>query len=508
MLREPDPEWAPLYYTKPGRANATTRGEDIADFARTTMKANRGFKQGEPLELTPWQQWAIDGLLEEKPNGLLKNRRGLIGIPRKNGKSMLGAIIALEALFYGTRGREIYSAAGDRKQARIVFKRASDEVKASPILSRELKVYKDVIENKKTGATYQPLSADGQRAQGLAPYLVIADELHVWTTPRTRDLWAALSEGSGDQEESLVLAITTAGSNLESLLGELYRHGKDIAEGKIKDDSFFFAWWGAPDGADIFDRKTWEQANPNLQEGLYDYEDLEASMSSGASTNIAEFKRYRLNQWVQTAGEQFLPPYFWERIENKEKKLEEGERIVIGFDGSLSEDSTGIVAIGVDTGTIQVIKAWHKDLNDPNWTVNREEVDAEMRELLSGKAGYNVLRVYGDDSYFQTDFAQWATDFYPRVQKIPQSISRMLPMTQEFKADIAAEELTHSGQADLSEHVLNAVEGTSGLVKKERRGSSKKIDLLVCSILANGARRAIKKEESRKPAKKRAIVAY
>ena len=105
--------------------------------------------------LRRWQGTLIDDLYELRSvEGLRRYRRGLIGLPRKNGKSALGSGIALYGLF-DEPGAEVYSCGGDKEQARIVFGEARRSVEASPILSEHLKVYKDAIEFPEGHAVYR-----------------------------------------------------------------------------------------------------------------------------------------------------------------------------------------------------------------------------------------------------------------------------------------------------------------------------------------------------------------
>jgi len=84
------------------------------------------------LILTGWQRNLLVDLYERRPDGLLRYRRSLIGMARKNGKSLLGSLIALYGLIEGEPGAEVYSAAGDRQQARVVFNEAKWQISQSP----------------------------------------------------------------------------------------------------------------------------------------------------------------------------------------------------------------------------------------------------------------------------------------------------------------------------------------------------------------------------------------
>lgn len=485
-------------------ASNNTRGQDITDFASVLLKASRGFKAGEPLEFTAWQRWLMDSLLEtNSETGLLRYRRAVIGLPRKNGKSLLGTALALEHLIYGQTGGQIYSAAADRQQAKIVFGEARSQVMDNPALSKIIKVYRDALEYPATGSIYRALSADAMRAHGLAPSLVVADELHAWPSSagnkRGDELWEALTQGSADRPESLVVGITTAGGNTDTLLGRLYEHGKKVAAGEIDDPQFGFWWWEAGQEADPTDPESWKVANPNLAEGLLDQGDFEAAIASAGSAGFAGFQRYRLNQWVRMAGEDFISPHHWQEAK-REESIPLGARICAGFDGSVSGDATGLVAIDVETGVLKVLAVWEPDISDPEWTVSRDDVNAAIEKMFED---YKVEMLWCDPSFYEPDVLAWSQAHKRKVERIPPTNHRIAPMAQQFIADLVAKEIGHDGDPRLQRHVLNAVATDAGSFRKEKKSSPRKIDLLACAVLANGARQSIL---DRQPKNRKAIV--
>ncbi|HLP97609.1 MAG TPA: terminase large subunit [Sideroxyarcus sp.] len=496
-LPKADPVWAPAW-SVPSLSD-TTRGPDVSDFAALTMRASRGFKVGEPLEFTAWQSWLIDRLLETDPaTGLLRFRRAVILLPRKNGKSLLGTALALEHLMYGPQGAQVYSAAADRQQAKIVFGEARQQVLNNPVLAKHVKVYRDALEVPAKGSVYRALSADAARAHGLGPSLVVADELHAWPSSasnhRGDELWDALTTGSADRPESLVVAITTAGGNTDTLLGRLYEHGKRVAAGEIDDPQFGFWSWEASQEDDPTDPEIWRRANPNLAEGLLDLGDFEAAIAAAGSAGFAGFQRFRLNQWVRLAGEDFMSPHFWAAVK-RDETIPAGATVVAGFDGSFSGDATGIVIQDVETGTLAVHAVWEPDLNDPEWTVDRADVNAAIERLFET---YDVRMLWCDPSFYEPDVAEWAKRWRRRVERIPPTNNRVAPMAQQFLADIIAGEIGHDGDPRLQRHVLNAVATEAGSFKKEKRMSPRKVDLLACAVLANGARQAVKDRPKKK----------
>lgn len=502
VLPPPDQAWTPAFAVP--SLSETTRGPDVADFAVTLLKASRGFKAGQPLEFTAWQSWLVNRLLETDPNtNLLRYRRALIGLPRKNGKSLLGTSLALEHLIHGPQGAQVYSAAADRAQARIVFGEARNQVINSPTLSRVIKVYRDALELPARGAVYRALSADAMRAHGLAPSLVIADEVHAWPSSpsnhRGDELWEALTTGSADRPESLIVAITTAGGNTDTLLGRLYEYGKRIAAGEIEDPAFGFWWWEAAADADPTDPEVWRLANPNLAEGLLDTGDFEAAIAEAGAKGFSAFQRYRLNQWVRLAGEDFISPHFWSEAK-RATTIPPGATVTAGFDGSVSGDATGIVIQDIQTGTLAVHAVWEPDPSDPEWVVSRDEVNAAIERLF---ATYDVRMLWADPSFYEPDVLTWSQKWKRRVERIPPTNHRMAPLAQQFIADLVGGDIGHDGDPRLQRHVLNAVATEAGSFKKEKKASPRKIDLLACAVLANGARHSSK---DRDPKPRRAIV--
>jgi phage terminase large subunit-like protein len=443
--------------------------------------------------------------METNPEtGLLRYRRALIGLPRKNGKSLLGTAIALEHLVYGPQGAQVYSAAGDRAQARIVFGEARSQVMNNPELSRVIKVYRDVLECPATGGIYRALSADAMRAHGLAPSLVVADELHGWpsspSNKRGDELWEALTTGSADRPESLVVGITTAGGNTDTLLGRLYEHGKRVVESEGEaDPQFGFWWWEAGNDSDPTDPDVWRAANPNLAEGLLDAGDFEAAIAEAGASGFAGFQRYRLNQWVRLAGEDFVSPHFWAQAK-RDKTIPKGAAVTAGFDGSVSGDATGIVIQDLNTGTLAVHAVWEPDPNNPDWTVDRHDVNAAIEKLFND---YDVKMLWADPSFYEPDVLEWSKRWRNRVERIPPTNHRIAPMAQQFIADLVAGSIGHDGDRRLERHVLNAVATEAGSFRKEKKSSPRKVDLLACAVLANGARQVMK---DRNTATRRATI--
>jgi len=457
-------------------------GHKVVDFARTFLHVSKGVRAGQPLILTNWQVTLLDGLYERRDDGLLRYRRSLIGLGRKNGKSLIGSLCALYGLIEGEPGAEVYSAAGDRQQARVVFNEAKWQITQSPALSGVCKVYRDVIEVPSTGAIYRVLSSDAKLQQGLNPSTVIFDEAHIQPN---EELWNALTLGSGARKDPNIIAITTAGYDLDSLCGRLYNYGKRVIAGDQVDERFGFWWWEAPTDCDISDRNAWFAANPNLAEGLLDIEDMEISMMQTAEVS---FRRYRLCQWVRTDGESWLPKGGWELCRS-EDELDPNIPVFVGIDMALKHDSIAVVvAQPQESGRIVVrAKIWHPD----GGVMDVAAVEQHIREL--GRE-YTVQEFAYDPAFFQRSAEAMSDEGFTMVE-FSQSTARMVPACGTLYEMIVNQKIAHDGNPVFTDQVLSAAQRSTDMGWRLSKGKSKrKIDAAIA--LAMAVDRATRRVES------------
>lgn len=277
-------------------------------------------------------------------DGLRQYRTVLIEIARKNGKSEIGAGVALKQVFAdGERGAEVYSAAADRQQAGIVFDVAEQMVRMSDVLSARARVTNSSknISVPRTGSKYRVVSADGGRQHGLNPSGVIFDEVH---TQRHRRLWDAMTMGSDTRTQPLIFAITTAGVPDEApVWWDLHEYARQVRAGIFNDRTFLSIHYGAEQGDDFDDPKVWQKANPALGSFL----SLEAFRDAHARAKRipaewSEFLRYRLNYPTQQA-ERWLSVEDWDRgAEIQDWSELRGKQCFAGLDLSTRKDMTAL----------------------------------------------------------------------------------------------------------------------------------------------------------------------
>ena len=268
-------------------------------FIERFITHTKGELAKKPFILETWQKEKIIkplfGWVDK--NGLRKYRTCYIEIPRKNGKSNLSAAIALYMLFAdGEPGAEVISAAADRNQANIVFGIAKQMVLNNKELQRRSKVFRNAITLEEKGSYYKSISSESNTAHGMNISCCIFDELHA---QRDRDLWDVCTTAIGARRQPLIVAITTAGFDKQSICYEISEYATKVQNGVIKDDAFLPVLYRADIDDDWKSESVWEKANPGLGEIIkkeYFNQQYIKALNTPSFQNT--FKRLHLNIWT------------------------------------------------------------------------------------------------------------------------------------------------------------------------------------------------------------------
>jgi phage terminase large subunit-like protein len=478
--------WPPKWLTSVSpKELEKSRGIHAINFINTLCTQTKDTvagRTGERIVLRDWQEELLKHIFAVRKDGKLKHRTSLVGMPRKNGKSSIGSGIGLWSLFMGVDGGEIYSCAADKDQAKIVFGDAKKMIEAEPELLEHCRIYRDAIEVPSSGSVYRALSSEAFTKEGLSPTLVIMDELHALPN---RELFDVMTLGMGARTEPLLLAITTAGvktdsTGQDSIAYSLYQYGQKVIRKEVEDKSFFMAWWEAPAEADFRARETWELSNPAFGD-INSVEDFESAVKR---TPEAEFRTKRTNAWV-SSQQAWLPSGYWEKLEAIQE-IDPDTEIVLGFDGSFSGDASVIVGVTIEEKPhIFLVKAWEKQPTDSeDWRVDSLEVENTIIEFCKNN---KVKEIACDPFRWQRTMSVLDDLGLPIVEWPSTSASRMVPACAKFYDAVVGEKLTHDGDGLITRHISNSVIKTDRLgprIVKEHRGSLRKIDGAVASIIA------------------------
>jgi phage terminase large subunit-like protein len=244
----------------------------------------------------------------------------------------------------GEPAAECFGCATSREQASIVYKQMKELVQASPHLSQLL----EVVESRKTIACiptnsfWRVISSDAGRQEGLNIHSLCYDEIH---QAKDRKLWSAVRYGGIARAQSLILAITTAGTDRASVCYELHEHALKCMVDPAYDDQFFAFVAGATIEDDYRDPEVWRAANPSFGITM-DEESFKADVrdAEGSKARLADFLRYRLNVWVQGSNK-FVDLTRWERCKRGYPTPATNREWYCGLDLAQTWDVNAFVAV-------------------------------------------------------------------------------------------------------------------------------------------------------------------
>ncbi|GAB3698503.1 terminase large subunit domain-containing protein [Mariniluteicoccus flavus] len=435
-------------------------------FIREFLLTPKGVGAGGPFRIRPFQRELVEGAFAP---GI---RTALVSLPRANGKTALAAALALAELFVGPASAEVLVVASDERQARITMNLARRMVELNPELAERVQVYQDKLRVPHNDATLLPLPADPGALHGWDPSLLIVDELHTVNEA----VWEAVTSVSGKRPESLILAISTPASSPDSIMWKLVEHGRSG-----EDPAFYLREYFAPDGCATDDRAAWAAANPALGDFL-----AEDGLAAARRTlREPVFRQLRLGQWV-TDVEAWLPFGAWADLAT-DRTVEPGARVVLGFDGSASGDSTALIGCTVGPDPLVWVEGLWENPGDLRWRVPRSDVD---RAVDLAFERYDVVEMACDPWGWRSEIEAWAARHGERrVIEWPTNVlSRMAPATDRLYRAVVDQTLTHDGDARLAAHMAHAVAKSTpagDVIVKDRRGSPRKIDAAVAAIVAH-----------------------
>ena len=276
------------------------KAERLYNFAGK-LKHYKGSWAGQFIRLEPWQHFILGSFIGwvHTGTGLRRFKTAFHEIPRKNGKTLIAAVVLLYLTFFdGEGGAEGYSIATKREQAKIVFSDARRLVLSSGLKSR-LQVKVGNIHHEASASKLEPLGADHDSTDGLNPSAVVMDELHAM---KDRGLMDVMETATGARLQPSIYQITTFGSNPVSPWGDQHDYAMKILDGTLVDESFFVFSAHADPEDDWQSQETARKANPNYGVSVQP-DDLinKVVKAKGIPSAAATYKQKHLNLLTSSA---------------------------------------------------------------------------------------------------------------------------------------------------------------------------------------------------------------
>ena len=478
------------------------------------LRHTKGEFHGQPFHLLPWQEKIIRdvfGTVRDDDPTMRQYTTAYIEIPKKNGKSELGAAIALNMLINDDEWKaEVYSCASDRQQAAIVFDVAVDMVRQSPALMKRVKIIPSTrrMIYQPTGSIYQVLSSEVATKHGLNVSACIFDELH---TQPTRALYDVMTQGSGDaRRQPLWFLLTTAGTDRNSICWEVHQRALDILEGHKIDPRFYPVLFGLPDDADWTSEENWYRANPSLDHTI-PIDKVRDAFRKAQETPADEnqFRQLRLNQWVKQSV-RWMPMDKWDECGGVvDPYALEGRACYAGLDLSSTSDLTALVLVFPPTSEDEPYIAlpffWLPE-ETLSLRVRRDHVPYDQwakRGYIQTTEGNVVhygfierficelgerydIREIAHDRWNATMMVQTLEDDGFTMVPFGQGFKDMSPPTKELMRIVLEHKLCHGGHPVLRWNMDNAFVRTdpAGNLKLDKEKSTEKVDGAVALVMA------------------------
>lgn len=472
----------------------------------------------EKIKMEPWQlfQFACIFGWKIKKNNLRRFREAYSEIPRKNGKSAVGATAGVYMFAAdGEAGAEVYSGATTEKQAWEVFRPARLMCAKTPDLITHfgIEINARNLNRPADDARFEPVIGDP--GDGASPHFAIVDEYH---EHKDNALYDTQVTGMGAREQPLIWAITTAGFDIA---GPCYDHRRrviEMLEGTTPDDELFGIIFTIDEGDDWTSVEALRKANPNM--GISVFEDYLISQQNKAIKNprlANTFKTKHLNLWVSSKTA-FFNMENWKKCEDKSLALEQfqGEECFLGVDlaRKLDMNSVSRVFARLIDGKLHyysvtpsffvpedtVFDEDNRRMSEryQGW-VNQEYMlatdgaEIDYREILEDCKDTQLIapiKATAIDPHGATNLSHHLDDEGLNPITITQNFTNMSDPMKELEAAISSGRFHHDGNPIMTWCISNVVgktiAGNDDIVRPTKEGTDNKIDGAVALIMAIG----------------------
>ncbi len=483
-------------------------------FVETFLTHTEGELGGKPFLLEDWQRAIIATLFGwYRPDGTRRYREAFILIPRKNGKTALASAINLLVLICDNEpGAQLYSAAGSKDQASLIFRNCRSMILAEPMLKKELRILRGYRMIERGASIYRALTKEGETNHGLNTHFAVIDEVHAI---KNRDMVDAITTSTGARRSPLVVYITTADYKRISICNEKYEYARHVRDGDpgFEDEAFLPVLYEATISDDWTDPKVWRRSNPNLGISVKeDYIRRECLKAQRTPSYENTFKRLHLN--IQTEQEfRWIVMEKWEASAGVIDLEElEGEPCFGGLDLSQSKDLTSFSLVfprEVPAGEEPLYKvlvwfwvpgksAKRREEEDRvpylTWQkqghisfAGNEVIDylAVRRKIVELSKRYEIQEV-AYDPYNAQATANELEEAGISTFKFAQSFNNYTEPTNELERLYLLRRFHHGGNPVLWWNASNVVaeENGSGGIRPSKRKSTERIDGIIASVMA------------------------
>jgi len=496
---------------KPAAWGAYADGTLVDHFAwwsETELVQSIGQFAGQPLVFEPWQLAFFSEALAVNPDGTPYWQLVVLVVPRKNAKTTKLSAYATYHCDESDGQPEVLLAASSDKQAGRLFDATTSWVRRNPRLQERFHVRDYMGELARTDGDGKiiRMASDPNRAHGYNPSLVVIDELHAWKTPSLVKAWEAFTTAGGARASSQVFAITTAGDaqdresgilgrmlDLNEQCADIDRPHKGLTISRNHEARTLIFNYSAPT-VERHDLAAIRLANP----ASWITDEYLRKQAESPALSDAAFLQLHACVWAASDAS-WLPADAWDECVAPERTVDDGTMVVLGFDGSASNDSTALIGCTVeDTPHLFTVGVWERPSTRHEWKVPRLDVE---RTVKAACQRYQVLEFAADPPLWRTELETWEAELrdITFIAYDTRQLSTMGDACSRLYSAIVEKRVTHDGSEVLARHFANCKGKDTrwGMVVTKPKGSPHKIDAAVAAIAAYD--RAVACEENTGP---------
>lgn len=482
----------------------------VIKFIEKLIYHHDGKEAGKPVKLMTWQKEMIEKLYGVlRKDGKRRFTQLFLYIPRKNSKSTTAAFIQLYNLLTATPNSQHVIAAGSKEQAGILFSIVKGLVSVSPLLRKNIAVYRNQIEAKHNGATLKIISRESKTSLGMNCATAIVDELLVQPDGL---LVEALETSMGTQDEPLLMLLTTASHQRSGYAYEILEYARKIKINPEMDESFLPILYEASESDDWTSPETWKKANPSygvtVKESFFKQQ-LQKAIQFPLQQRA--FKLFYLNIIQDCSIEEWIP--YSELIKSKKPiSLQDftGEPCWVAIDLSSVSDLSAVSIVFHSEGNYYLFN--HAFI--PAEGLLRREKDSRVPFGLWEEQGYltrttanggkavdynaiynyitNLAEKYNIEAIAYDPWNQCSLinlleeEFYNKMIKFRQGYTTMSPAVKTTERLFLSDKISYAPNPVFEWCFQNLVLSSdpSGNLKPDKKRAKEKIDLVVTTIMS------------------------
>lgn len=483
-------------------------GSLVAHNIETHLVHGPGDVYGQPVVLTGEERRFLDAAYALDPaSGRRIVQRGTYSRRKGHRKSELMAwVTIMEALFPVRatlhRGQPvavrvtdpwcILAATTQDQTDDTVYGAVQAILRASPEVSDMVDVGQEVTNlvgrsGKITAPAMNPTALDGGK-----PTFEGQEETHLWFSARLRECDQVMMRNLRKRplSQPWQMTVTTGHKPGQNSVGERHHtYGLRVQADPAMDPSVYYDHLEASPAWDLSVDAQLRQA---IREAAGDatWFDMDYLVGQYNDPDVEEsvFRRFWLNQSVAGA-DQFATPTEWNALTTPGESLKPGDTIVLGFDGSVYDDSTALVAVRLHDGFTQLLACWSRPegRDGEGWSVPRGQVKRLVAHAMNR---YQVARFEADPPFWRDEIAAWRATYGSVVREFHTNRpTTMGPAIERAQSAIRAQSFAHDGNGTLAEHVTVArLVDDRGYPRLAKPRDGSKIDAAVAWTIAYDAR--------------------